>query len=433
MKVAIYIVSKNAKQAYQNDCYEARIWPGISVLKHQLINAGIEVRYCGVADAHEQDVILVSVTSGCDWWPFVAERLRWKSGKYKVIAGGPGVLNIRPFLEFADCFVFGRAENLITDLIREKKYQHESVAWADDFSTKRQYVINQSSSVFAEKVILENGKSWKEAVIGCRQKCLFCGYTWQRRNIGGEHSLSTGKGQNFWGSHKELTMLDLDIDAPETWERKGEQFRIIAIDGFSERLRKKVNKPITREMIVKFFLGLGSLNPPHQIKIFNLVGLPTETDNDWNEFTQDMTSADSRFGKQKQWPIILHNTPFRPMPCTPVSHWPMRYVNYRGEIAKRLKQPGMKGNIFFQGNRFWAVESMGTDSLSAVALDSIVIRGTEADAKNIKLLSCSSSFFRADSATRLVTLEKYFDLKTNFGAYQLGKTPTEYLKAWWKK
>jgi hypothetical protein len=111
----------------------------------------------------------------------------------------------------------------------------------------------------------------------------------------------------------------------------------------------------------------------------------------------------------------------------------MSYRNYRGEIAKSLKKPSHKGNIFFQGNKFWAVESMGTDSLSTHILDAAVLRGVESDAAAVRKIACSRQFWLADMATKTATLEKYFDVNRLFSSMGRHETPTNYLRSWWSK
>lgn len=435
MKIGVYVLTAQAKKTYAVESYNVRKWPGMAIIQDAIQRGGFEYEYCGLATAHEYDIILISITAACDWWPFIAERMKWKYGKYKVVVGGAGVLNVRPFLEFADIFVFGRGENLIVPLIKSiaanEKLKSNSVCYSEDFSIKNKYTIEQGTA-YQHSVILEDGTKWQEHVIGCQNKCFFCGYTWQRNNNGILHSENTNK-KMFAGKYREVTLLELDVSNPQKWQEQG-QLRITALDGFSERLRKYVNKPITRERLRDFLLGLCKIERPHQIKLYNLVGLPTEERKDWKEFIEDLTEVDNMTKKNpKQWSIVLHNSPFRAMPCTPAAHWKMSYANYRGEIARYLKRHEHKGNIFFQGRNFWAVESMATDSLCTVILDAIVWRGVESDANNIKKIAASSKFWRESAAVKQATLEKYFDTKLLFSEFERGKEPTSYLKSYWNQ
>ena len=76
-QVAVYVQSKYAKPAYTVESYNVRAWPGLEMICHALRHAGIEVDYCSSATAGRYKVVLVSITSGCDWYPFIAERLTW--------------------------------------------------------------------------------------------------------------------------------------------------------------------------------------------------------------------------------------------------------------------------------------------------------------------------------------------------------------------
>ena len=53
----------------------------------------------------------------------------------------------------------------------------------------------------------------------------------------------------------------------------------------------------------------------------------------------------------------------------------MNPTNYRGRIVKVLSQGKHREyhGIFYRGNRFWAAESRGTESLPTVILDALVL------------------------------------------------------------
>jgi hypothetical protein len=107
-------------------------------------------------------------------------------------------------------------------------------------------------------------------------------YTWHRRHVGGLQN-EAGAGDVLWGGSAEKTIFELDLEKPETWGLP--KLRIVGMDGFSERLRRMVNKPITREMLRGFFRGLAAAKiPPSHMKVYSIVGYPTETEADWFEF-----------------------------------------------------------------------------------------------------------------------------------------------------
>ena len=110
----------------------------------------------------------------------------------------------------------------------------------------------------------------------------------------------------------------------------------------------------------------------------------------------------------------------------------MSPVNYRGRIVKVLsrgRHREYKG-IFYRGNRFWAAESRGTESLPTVILDALVLRGVEDDSETIARLASSTKFRNASMAHKTAMLERYVDIARLFGAYTWDTLPTRYLTSY---
>ncbi|MBU0639313.1 MAG: hypothetical protein KKB50_10650 [Planctomycetes bacterium] len=435
-EVAVYVQSRYAKPAYAVESYNVRAWPGLEMICHALRQAAVEVDYCSSATVGRYKVVLVSITSGCDWYPFVMERLRWPGHvRPTVIAGGAGLLNVRPFLRWCDVFCLGRAEEYVVPLVRAalagEKLEHPSVVYAADFNVNNTYFIDAGTTLFPHAVPLANRKTWRETAYGCQRKCLFCAYTWHRRHVGGLQN-EAGAGDVLWGGSAEKTIFELDLARPETWGLP--KLRIVGLDGFSERLRRMVGKPITRDMLRGFFRGLAAAQvAPNHMKVYNIVGYPTETEADWFEFLEDLAAADEGWTKiDPQWGIEVHSTPFRPMPATPCACWPMSYANYRGRITRVLSQGKHREykGIFYRGNRFWAAESRGTESLPTVILDALVLRGVEDDSETVARLAGSSKFRNASMAHKTAILERHVDVARLFAGYTWETLPTRYLASY---
>jgi hypothetical protein len=163
------------------------------------------------------------------------------------------------------------------------------------------------------------------------------------------------------------------------------------------------------------------------------VGRTTAWEADWFEFLEDLTAADEGWTKiDPQWGIEVHSTPFRPIPATPCACWPMSHVSYRGRIVKVLSQGKHREyhGIFYRGNRFWAAESRGTESLPTVILDALVLRGVEDDSETIARVASSAKFRGASMAHRTAILEQHVDVGRLFGAYTWETLPTRYLAAY---
>lgn len=432
MRICAYVQRQYAKANYKNECMDTRQFVGLRVVIDALERAGYEVEWAGLATVHTYDVVLVSLTSDCDWWPFLAERARWQPGHYRVIIGGAGVLHVTPFLPFADYFSLGRGEESVVELVRgldgRSADVDDSIIASAEFSPDRIYHIRQADAPYPHPVPMAGNKIYQEGAIGCNHKCLFCGYTWQRRFISRLDYYSMIDSLFGGIEDKERAMLDLGRDMGNIDFR---HLRTTAIDGMSERLRRMVGKPISRELLFRFLSSmLASEARPAQLKLYNIVGYPSETFEDWQEYLETLREADlSAPGRDKQWSIVLHSTPFRAMPATPLACAPMSKRNYRGELGRQLG-PGLRGNLIFQGRRLWSVESMGTDSLSTVMLSALAHRGGSEDTENILRLCRSRAFWRSSGAVREATLERYFDMDRLFGAFSPQNLPSRYLRTY---
>lgn len=432
MRICAYVQEAYSKANYKNECMDTRQFVGLRVVIDCLERAGYSVEYAGLATVHQYDVVLVSLTADCDWWTFISERQRWRKGGYKVLVGGAGVLHVAPFLPWFYAAMLGRGENLIVPLIQGiesgVRWESESVLYSDTFREDKIYRLAQVDFQYPHPIKLSENRKFCEGAIGCNHKCLFCGYTWQRKFVS-PHEYYRMEDSLFGNiADKERAMLDLDED-PRSIDFA--HLRTTAIDGFSERLRVGVNKPITRRIIHNFLVAMiNSPAKPHQLKFYNICGYPTETDEDWMEFLDELRLADEATDRRdKQWSIVLHSTPFRAMPATPMACAPMSKRNYRGLIGGKLGA-GLKGNLIYQGKNLWAVESMGTDSLSTVMLSAIAHRGSREDSENIGRLCATKKFWSASASVREKTLERYFDMDRLFGPFTPETLPSRYLRTY---
>ena len=436
MKICAYVQEGYDKRSYKDKSFDYRMWAGLMVIVDSLERSGYSVEYAGLDTVHLYDIVLVSMTSDFDWWAFISERIRWQSGSYLTVIGGQGVLNVRPLLPYADCFVLGRGENLILDIVQAhaqgNRVQDESVIYSDAFNMDSIYRLRQECP-YPHEIMLSTGKAYKEVSMGCPHKCRFCTYSHSRKYSGNGAFLLNNMRTGLWdeeegsGVINESALLDMvhsgNYDLPH--------LRVTAIDGMSERIRKIANKPIKRDHLQELFSQMAVHEKPHNIKLYNMVGYPSETEADWREFLEDLTIVDSKHSSQeKRWYIQLHTTPFRAMSVTPAACWPMSYRNYRGVIADTLRTDAYKGTIFYKGNRFVAIEGPGTGSLQLQFLAAIIWRGTELDNENIERLSVTKKFWGASAFQKQKTLEHYFDAPTLFGAFTFETLPTRNIRTY---
>lgn len=340
MKICAYVQKKYAKTAYKNECLDARSFVGLRMCMDAVERAGYKVEWAGMDSVHEYDIVLVSLTAVIDWWSFIEERVQWRKGDYKVFVGGAGVMHVQPFFDYGDYFFLGRGEKTIPHMVRyldgKESDVPESVIDKTTFSVDNRYYMAQADCPYPHEIVSEGLKNgYQEDAIGCNHKCLFCGYTWHRRFNSKENYYSQ-KGGRTDMANRERAILDIvagkgDIDF--------KLLRNTAMDGLSERLRFMVNKRITNEALAEFCQRMCSSGEKgHLIRLYNIIGYPTETVDDWYEFKETIAKADEQCGSpiDKKWFLLVHSTPFKPLPATPLACAPISYKNYRGALEREI-------------------------------------------------------------------------------------------------
>ena len=135
------------------------------------------------------------------------------------------------------------------------------------------------------------------------------------------------------GNNIELGISSLRTDAItddviKTLVSGGQKNTTIAIEAASERLRKFINKNLTEEQILNA-VAIAQDNGLKGIKIYSMIGLPTETDNDIDEFLslakkiKRVNKGVNVQGKNKGFNIEFSFSTFVPKPHTPLQ-WEKR-------------------------------------------------------------------------------------------------------------
>ncbi|MDR0515732.1 MAG: TIGR03960 family B12-binding radical SAM protein [Fibromonadaceae bacterium] len=261
-----------------------------------------------------------------------------------VIAGGPAMANPMPIACFFDCMYIGDGELATPKVLRligeEKKHNKsraeilESIAKLEGFyvpaihkntaSVKRSYIEKLGKEFLPSKNLIANmplvhDRFCVEVMRGCTQGCRFCqaGY-WYRptRELDADCVLEAAKeglkatGDRQLGllslSTADYTplepMLDSLIDDPffdnidvslpslrvssfggsvasKVYALKGGRSATFAPETGSERLRKFINKTIT-DLDIEQATESAFQNGFNKIKLYAMLGLPTETEED---------------------------------------------------------------------------------------------------------------------------------------------------------
>lgn len=440
--VAIYIQKTYGVKVYENDSYNKRIFPGMEMIRDALRRAGIETGTVDSGTVNQAKIILVPMISSFDWYSFIAERVTWKPGNYIVIVGGAGILNVRPFLEYADIFVLGRAEWFIVDLVNAalagNRYESDSVIYADEFSMEKDYMIAQSPHLYQYPVELPNGVLWMEAASGCQHKCLFCGYTWQRKHQGQNQS-HTGASRDIWPGSAEHTIMEMDLESdPAQWFEDSQTRIIVGLDGVTEKLRFAVNKQITDDMLRRFVYGIcerKKVKPVSDLKFYVVCGYPGETPDDWRELVQNFVNWDNGAGP-KTWEsglgINIQFSPFKPIPVSPAATWPVSLIDYREWVEDgRFKVAPYPGKyVVYQGAKYTVNFTHWVRGLSTILLWVLAERATESDAENFKRLVLTPKFWTLNRHAQVETLFHYFDMDKITGRYTWENLPTRNIKTY---
>lgn len=423
-EIACYVPTlKVAGHEFKDESFDTRQWTGLCMVKDALEQAGFEVDFCSAATVNRYRLVLASLTSDRSVWEFWRERARWAPGDYKVAVGGFGVLNPQMLLGLADYLQLGRDEKTVLELadavLRGHTLHGGSIIHTPDYSPAEEYRLEQTRETYPREVRLAK-TVYREGHIGCNHKCAFCGYSWHRLNVGGEFRNDFGEGR----IDQERAMLELKrSDFADL-----RHLRVTALDGSSERLRFMVNKRIADADVEELLARLCD-HGGGNVKLFNVVGYPTEALADWKDLIGVFERAEAR--SRPRTPMMgmgLHNTPFRAFPLTPMACAPMAYREYRKMFGAMA--PGLPGGQFFKGRALFGTEDFGCDSLAATAMSCMVWRGGVELAGTLKRLALHDRFWKAGTRTKLATLEAVCDIRRLFDAKDPAELPTSNIRTY---
>lgn len=173
----------------------------------------------------------------------------------------------------------------------------------------------------------------------------------------------------------EMSISSLRVDAVDdamikTLVSAHQKHVTIAIEAGSERLRKVINKNITEEQI-KHTVEIARLNGLKGVKIYAMIGIPTETQEDLNEMVR---VAKELKQANKGFDISFAFSSFIPKPHTPLQ-WCGRFSTKELEkrqnfLQKEFHKIGVKTSFSSIKWDYWqTVLSRGDDKISDFIID----------------------------------------------------------------
>ena len=422
LKIAILIT--NSREDARVHGFENRGNIGVLIIKDVLERAGYSVGWCSVDTAKNFDAILVSFPSNLaifDYLKAVKLHPEWQPEKRKfiVIAGGAGMANVYPIRNFVDFAVFGRGEHTIVPLVEHifygKSLDVKNVMKLPD--EIKEVEVAQTDQLYPYPIkIKKYGRemTFKETTMGCERKCAFCYYTYSRKWL--------SETKNFHWDVISLEEVLFDRLIRDTKKHSG--MVKTALDGFSERLRLAMFKPITNKIIVDILTEASRIwRSKLSLKIYMIGSYPTETKEDVYELREVLKQVEP----YNEITISLHVTPFVPTPLAPGKFLPAN-IDFEWGQFKGMRYLE-KGKMVVWFNHY--ITSLYNHFLAVFS-----VRAKPEHDELLQFILFNKKFNRLSPSQKMYVLQKKFDLNDIIREYRIDeedKLATWYLNTYISK
>jgi len=308
-----------------------------------------------------------------------------------VVAGGPATfLNPEPLAEFVDLFLIGEAEEMLGEFVDrvlavydergdlvgvrydgagDRRVVRRFVADLDRFATNSEVLAPEA--VFGDMYLVETSR-------GCEWGCRFCAAGFMYRPVR-YRSLRTLRDSVARGLEARSTIglvgaemaslpgvsalcqdiaaaggrpspssLKADVITPAlaaALGRGGNRSVTVAPEAGSERMRRVINKNLTEPEILRaaeWLVGAGV----ESLKLYFMVGLPTETAADVAGIVALTASVRARLAGARVGRVLVSINPFVPKPWTPFQWDPMEAIPpLRAKLAALGRELAALGGV----------------------------------------------------------------------------------------
>lgn len=359
--------------------------------------------------------------------PFLAKK---RNNNHPLIfAGGPVITtNPEPYKNFFDFFIIGDGERVFPEILNllslrlSKTETLEELAkikgvYVPNITKKVTKITENLNSVIYTPIISEKSYFKDTFIIevarGCMNRCAFCTasylnlpfryyeynkiiecielglkYTNKIALLGAQISAHPDFNKIMQyirekieaGVDIELGISSLRTDSvtPElvqTLVKGGQKTSTIAIEAASERLRRFINKNLKEEQILDA-ARISRENGLKGLKIYSMIGIPTETNEDIEEF---LNLAKKLKSENKGFEITFSFSTFVPKPQTPLQ-WALRedtksLENKQKYLEKEMAKIGIEAKFSSAKWDYWqTLLSRGDESLTNFLIN-VYIKG----------------------------------------------------------
>ena len=427
-KVAVLILEDPLGRAGNKQShFDSRRYLGLNIVLDVLRRAyDVQIDYTSVGTINEYDIVMVSLTATPDVFNFVytMEKYDIEVTRPKIIVGGAGVLNIRPYLRYGDYFVFGRGEVPIIDIFEHlingapKKNGSVFIKGESDFNQVGGFTLAQVDDPYPFEV---NGLG--ESMLGCPKKCFYCGYTYHRKP---QKSVYVYRDDEFV-SASEMTIREV---IPEI--KNGSRV-ITSIDGSSARLRSAMLKAMTDDEYRDVIRAIPKVEADSVfLKIFNICGYPTETEEERFEPFEVLSPVANDLANSTT--IVYQMNPFIPMALTPAQYLPADVgTDYRDWYTRYVPKVH-NGKWVVETGRLRVGYGPAINTNLGLLKRVLIHRGMERDTVLLKNIVFNKKLRRmkaSDAARALLSLP---DMERFYRQYEIGEPmPFDYLRSYSSK
>lgn len=277
---------------------------------------------------------------------------RFKKYNIPIIFGGAGAYSPSHYLRYGDAVVCGDAEDFLIQLLRGVKFWEISNVMTNDSNSVE---IDHNFPYDCPPIQREDHSFSVWCGRGCKKKCFFCPTGWSTK-----YSENPGRpdliARRLLKQDKKISYLSNDVNQHSFYKKMPiighgsysidfikqngiPPARLIrlGVEGVSERLRGFVSKPISSKDLVECTSWLNQNK--RGVRWFLIAGLPTETEEDWQELKEDIMTW-KRLTPRGVLEISF--SAFIPYPATPLGIMPIdnkyydRFENFKTWFFKGI-------------------------------------------------------------------------------------------------